>query len=806
MLNAGSTFGHYNIEEVIGRGAMGVVYKAQDSSSGQVVALKLLDDNVLKSEGYRERLAQEAETAGKIDSPYVVKVREYSEFEGQPFLSLEYVSGKELRDTLDELDFERKIEIALQIGQGLKSAHLQGLIHRDLKPENIKITDEGKAKILDFGLAKTVSADSVDKYGNIEGTLYYLSPEQVSGESLAYSSDLFSFGAVLYEMFTGNRPFDGEYPAAIIYSILHEEPPIPSDIDSEIPEWCDEFIMKLLRKRPENRYENIQVVLDFIEQNRSRKVDDKSVRAIRSRQTVTVIDLKNLSDDKNWDYFCIGFTDDLIKELSRRTDLVISAEPSTAYCRNIKDIFKHCRSDFAVQGSLMKWQDKIRLSLSVFASRDEKLISGKNYDGNSDEIFEILSNAVEDVSADLSKATGYQSVSVEDYFKTDIAAYEYYLKGKNYYQTNKPDDLEIAEKMFEKALEIDPDLAYAYSGLSDVHAFQFMAYYDRSQEKIEKARTEALKALEIAPSLPEAHRSLGRYYMFIGAFNSAEESFNKTIELNPKYAIGYRTLAWLKELTSDHKKAIHWAKLALRYAPNDLETLLLLSLSNMHLAKYTVAMATLQRALELAPDYGRAYYNLGRVYLKLGVLDLAIENFLQAIKYKGDPNALIEAGYIYLVQGDFGQARKYLMDSVQSNYFPFIAYYMLGYIERDDGNDRQAHEYFQQALKIAAEYEEKDQKNPHIKAFLAMALASTGEKEKAREVLNNLKDWQNFDGEALYNIARGYSLLGDNTKANDILRLAVEKHPGPTEKELSFDPHFKKGQFFFNSENVKKAS
>jgi non-specific serine/threonine protein kinase len=798
MLSAGTIFGEYRIEEIIGSGAMGVVYKAVDEKQARLVALKLIDEKFAKLPEYRERLTREANTACMIDSPNVVKVWDHAEFQGQPYITLEYVSGKDLREASQECDFEQKIDLACQIAAGLRSAHAKGLIHRDLKPENIKVTDDGQVKILDFGLAKIVSTDSVDRDGNIEGTLYYLSPEQLTGEQLTYSSDIFSYGVVLYEMFTGSRPFEGEYPAAIIYSILHEDPQLPSEINEQLPDWFDEFSARLLAKRFSDRYDNIQSVLDHIERG-LREVPRLDVpKFVRARQTVTVVDLKNLSGDESWEYFCTGFTDDLINELSRRTDLIISAEPSSVYTRDIKEVFKRCRSDFAIIGSLIKWQDKIKLHLDIYGSRGKALISGKSYEAAAGDIFGILEQAVKDSSVKLAEVTGLRSIDVEEYFKTDITAYDYYLKGKNYYQTNKPDDLSIAEQMFAKALEIDPNFALAHSGLSDVYAFQYMAYYDRSQEKIDSAEAEALKAIEISPELPEPHRSLGRYYMFIAAYDRAEESFLKAVEISPKYAIGYRTLAWLKELIGDHEKAIYWAQMSLKFAPNDLETLLLLSLINMDLRKYTLALATLQRAIELAPDYGRAYYNLGAVYMKLGVLDLALENFHSAIKYKGDPNAYIDAGYVLVVKNQYNKARQLFKESINEGYFPFISLYLLGFTEKLCGNISIADRYFKEALDAAKECELEDKANPHIKTYLALTWAAMGEKNKAVSILRNLEAAGHEEGDILYNVARAYALLGDCEKVEVNIKKAVSSHAGPSEKEILFDPHFKDYQLPFS--------
>jgi tetratricopeptide (TPR) repeat protein len=604
---------------------------------------------------------------------------------------------------------------------------------------------------------------------------------------------------MLYELFTGQRPFEGHYPAAIIYSILHEEPELPSVINDEIPGWLEEIVLKLLAKNPEDRFQDMEMVLDLIEKVRSGEDKLEIVRSPKARQTVTIIDLKNLSNDESWEYFCQGFTDSLINELSNRTNLIVSAQPSTAYSRNILDCFRRCRSDFIITGSLMKTRDKFKLHLTAYGENGEKLIFAQNYESDEMELFDILSRAVEDTALKLAESSDIGTADIEDYFKTDIAAYDYYLKGKNYYQTNRPEDLDIAETMFEKALQIDPNLAHAHSGLSDLYAFQYMAWYDRSQAKIEKARLEALKALEISPRLPEAHRSLGRYYMFIGAFDEAEKAFLKSIEFNSKFAIGYRTLAWLQEIRSNHDKAIDWARLALKYSPNDKETLLLLSMANMNLGRYAIATATLRRAIELAPDYGRAYYNLGKVYLKLGVVEPALNNLNLALKYKGDPNALIETAYVHLIMGEYDKARTRFMESRDNNLFPFIAYFFLGYIEKKRGFSQYAREFFLKACQSAEERGQNDKVDPYIKAYHAMALAELGEYEKACDILNEIEINDMTNGEVLYSLARGYCIIGDRQKTEELLGQAIGRPLGPSIKEICLDPHLKEyGDLFEN--------
>ncbi|MCK4655736.1 MAG: protein kinase, partial [candidate division Zixibacteria bacterium] len=646
-LRSGTRVFHYQLVGHIGSGGMGEVYLANDTRLDRKVALKFLAPKLSTDREFRSRFKREAQAIAQINHPNVVTIYEVADFDERPFLAMEYVTGKPLTAMIREggMPLNETVDIAIQICEGVREAHNAGIVHRDLKPANIVATDTGHVKILDFGLAKRLGTDSVDKHGRIEGTISYMSPEQVSGSELSTATDIFSFGVVLYELLTGKRPFERETANAVMYAILHEDPISPCDLKPELPGWADVLSMKLLSKNLDDRFGSMQEVasfLDSVKRGIETTVDDGSFR--KRRMTVTVIDLNNLSGDSSWDYFCKGFTGDLIREISRRTDLIVSAEPLISQRYDIKSVFRRYRSDYAVTGTLMKWQGRTKLSLSCYGDKGDSLFFGEDYEGKSEELFILLSKAAKEVSTALASESGASSVSVEDAVVTDISAYDYYLKGLSYYQTNRPEDLDFAAGMFSKSLELDSEFALAHAGLSDVHTFQYMAYYDRSPEKITTAKQEALRALEINPKLPEAHRSLGRYYQHMGDFACAERSLLKAVEISPKYAVGYRTLAWLSEARGSYKDALRWASKALELAPTDLETLLLISEIHIYEKKFTLAIATLTRTLEIGPDYGRAYYILGVVYSKMGALDAALENLQLSAKYKGNPNCYVDAG------------------------------------------------------------------------------------------------------------------------------------------------------------------
>lgn len=791
MFCVGSNVGNYRIVSRLGEGGMGVVYEAVDERLDRTVALKVISDKFARDPEYRTRLFQEARSAAKINTEHVVKIWECSEFEGTPFISYEYVSGRGLDEVMPELTFEEKVRIARELAEGLQIAHSLGVIHRDLKPGNIIVSDGGSIKILDFGLAKIINADTIDSQGNIEGTLFYMSPEQVSGAKQSLSTDIFSYGVILYELFTGHKPFDGEYSAAIIYAILHEDPTPPCEQETSLPDWVDPLVLRLLSRNAADRFPDMGSVIDYLDATLTTDAAIADVGSYKARRrTITVTPLRNLSGDLSWDYFCVGFTEDLIREISLRTDAVVSVEPAGVAEKEITSIFRRCRSDYVITGTLMRWQDEIKLGLSVYGENGNKLIYGEQFRGEVKQLFELLSHAARNASEALARASGIAFVDVDRLMNTNVTAYDFYLKGRNYYHTSKPENLEFAINMFAKALELDPGFALARTGLSDVHAFQYNAYYDRHPEKIALAIEEARQALAIDPLLPEAHRALGRCYMFIGDFENAEKSLKASVNISPKFAMGYRALAWLKDMVGDNEAALIWAKKAIELAPTDLETLLILGLLYLNMRKFTLAMATLQRAVELGPDYGRAYYYLGIVFMKLGAPELAIENFRLAMRYKGDPNSYVDAGYALMVSGDYDQANVLFCKSLKHGYLPFIAHYFLGFICLIQGNSEIAGGHFENAARSAEDYLKGDPANCHVASYRALALAAAGKKAEALSILSKLVANTECQGDLLHNVARCYALLGDKHQTEIFKAKAVEHHAGPSPKELEFDPHF----------------
>ena len=269
----GKTISHYRILEKLGEGGMGVVYKAQDTKLDRFVALKFLPQHLSTGEDEKKRFIHEAKAASALDHVNICTIYQIDEVDGQAFIAMAYVPGKSLKEKIESgvMDFTEALDIAIQIADGLQEAHEKEIIHRDIKPANLMVNEKGQTKIMDFGLAKLSGRTKLTKSGSTLGTVAYMSPEQGRGQSVDHRSDIWSFGVVMYEMFTGQMPFPGDYEQAVMYATMNEEPKPPKELNDEISDELQEIILKTLAKDPQNRFQSTSEVLQSLKELRGEK-------------------------------------------------------------------------------------------------------------------------------------------------------------------------------------------------------------------------------------------------------------------------------------------------------------------------------------------------------------------------------------------------------------------------------------------------------------------------------------------------------------------------------------------------------
>ncbi len=368
----------YKIIEKLGEGGMGVVYKAEDTRLGRTVALKFLPSELTRDEEARKRFIQEAKAAAALEHPNICTVYEVDEADVRTFISMSYIEGQSLKDKLKDgpLSIDEAREIASQVAEGLREAHEKGIIHRDIKPANIMLTDKGQAKITDFGLAKLSWGIDLTKPATIMGTVAYMSPEQARGEEVDQRTDVWSLGAMLYEMLTGERPFMKAEEHALIYSILNDEPRPISEIREDIPVYIADAISKTLEKDMAKRFENIHELIHALKQS-------PLVSFQEAECSIVVLPFEDLSPGRDNEYFSDGLTEEIITDLSQVQELCVISRNSAMALKgtkkNTKTIGKELNVQYVLEGSVRKAGNDLRITAQLIDARSDRHLWANKY-------------------------------------------------------------------------------------------------------------------------------------------------------------------------------------------------------------------------------------------------------------------------------------------------------------------------------------------------------------------------------------------------------------------------------------------
>jgi len=569
----GQTFSHYRIIEKIGAGGMGEIYLAEDTKLNRKVALKFLPESLSADPEARERLLREAQAVSRLAHPNILTVFAVENDQGRDFIAMEYIAGATLNRAAEQKSWsiDDLIEIAVQIADGLRSAHEADIVHRDLKPSNILIDREGRARILDFGIAKVKGASKLTKTGSTMGTVSYLSPEQAQGKDVDARSDLFSFGAILYELIAGRLPFSGEHEAAIVYAIANEEPEPLARFKKNVPDELQRIVTKCLAKDPRERYQSATDLVADLRALRRRQdtgkytpvPERKSNRALiyvgaaavillaagvwfrpfksakpkqaTARDTImlAVLPFQNLGSPDD-EYFASGVTEEILTDLAQVPGLGVISRTSTMkykdHTESIKEIADELGVDYVLEASI-QWdksgpKSRIRLHPQLIRAKDDVHVWAGKFDAVLDDIFKVQSSIAAQVAQNLSLALLPERANPESIKPTDNArAYQLYLEARGYASAweSGSNDRGKAIELFEEAIHLDSNFALAHAELSKTLSSR--NFWDGTPEYAPRARSEALRALAIDPSLPQGKIALGQYY------NLCEEQYEKALAL-----------------------------------------------------------------------------------------------------------------------------------------------------------------------------------------------------------------------------------------------------------------------------------
>ena len=636
-LTRGTVFaGRYEMLEVLGGGGMGKVYRVYDRKLEEEVALKLIKPEISANRKAIERFKNELKVARKITHKSVCKMYDLGESGGTSYITMEYVPGEDLRSFIHrskQLTVATSLSIAIQVAAGLGEAHRLGIVHRDLKPGNIMIDKEGNAKIMDFGIARTLAVAGETAEGIIIGTPEYMSPEQVEGRDVDARSDIFAFGCVLYEMLTGKSAFGRKTAAQAIAAVLHEEAPLVSESGVEVPEELQRVINRCLEKDPECRFRSINDVVSLL--TGPEKGAAKGERETRE-VSVAVLPFMNMSSDRENEYFSDGLAEELINSLSKIAGLNVVSRTSSFSFKgknlDIRQIADKLNVGSVLEGSVRKSGNKLRITAQLVKASNGFHLYAETFDRELKDVFEIQNEIAHSIAKVLSPVlTSQDKRSLSQIPTTNIEAYDYCLRGRQSFYLFQRTSFERALKLFVHATELDPQYASAYAWAANCYSFLY-TWFNPSQENLEAAERNSLKALELNPELSEAHVARGMVLYNRKDFEGAKEEFERAIRLKPDLFEASYLYARLCFAQGQFEKAVQLAHQASGLRPEDYNAPCLLGMIYTEQNKpaereeaYRKTLENVKRALELFPEDTRALYMGAAAAISLGEKKLGLE-------------------------------------------------------------------------------------------------------------------------------------------------------------------------------------
>lgn len=558
---------------------MGAVYLAVDTVLGRKVALKFLS----APEGdptVRDRFLLEARAAASIDHPYICKVYEAGELDGEVFIAMEFVEGQTLshRLTSGALHWPEATGIAIEVCEGLMKAHDRGIVHRDLKPSNIMLVADGHVKVLDFGLAKRIHLEDqtmtdLTGAGVVVGTPGYMSPEQLSGRTLDHRSDIFSLGIILFEMVTAVHPFRRPSSIETMGAILHETPPSLSRYKPEVPVFLDAAVHRMLAKDAHARHASMRDVWKELRQSHSSAaVPVAEAPAIPAKRAIAVLPFVNMSPDPEQEYFSDGITEDIINHLSRIPAFKVVARTSVRRYKNsdksVAEIGRELGVQHILEGSVRRAGNRIRITTGLVEVASEAQSWGKIYDRDLMDIFAIQSDVSRNIAEALQTSLSVFGKHPVSERPRNIEAYNLYLRGRFFSQKLTPDDVVKGIRLFEQAIAIDPLDARSHAGLAEAYVNQGHFSYAPPNEAFPRGKAAALRAVELDATLAEPHTSIGMVKLFHEwDWEGALTSIQRAIELGPNNVDAAVYHSWALCVLGRQQESLSEARRALELDP-----------------------------------------------------------------------------------------------------------------------------------------------------------------------------------------------------------------------------------------------
>ncbi|MEE9561830.1 MAG: protein kinase [Thermoanaerobaculia bacterium] len=682
----GQTLSHFKILEKLGEGGMGAVYLAEDLELNRQVALKVLPAEMASDPERLSRFKREAKAVAALNHPNIVTIYSVEDSDEGRFISMELVKGRSLEEMIGPqgLPIGQFFKIAVPLADALSAAHQSGVTHRDLKPANIMVSEEGRVKVLDFGLAKLQTVDpsaadpdlptqALTQEGMVMGTVPYMSPEQVQSKPLDQRTDIFSLGIILYELATGQRPFRGDTSADLISSILRDSPRAVTQVKVDLPNHLGRIVGRCLEKEPARRYQTASELRGELEHLQEEIGKDETDLG----SSVAVLPFRNMSPDKDQDYFCEGIAEELINRLGKFQNLRVASRTSAFQFKDadadIREIGERLNVGTVLEGSVRKAANQLRIAAQLVKVADGYRLWSDSYDRELEDVFaiqdEIAQSIVDALHVTLSPSEAKQAVKRA--VKVDVQAYDFYLKGRNFFYQFRQQGFEFARQMFARAIVIDPSYSRPYAGVADCCSFLYM-YFDSSEDNLQEADAASRKAVEIDPGSAEAHASRGLAVSLNQRFDEAKIEFETALRLDPNNYEAHYLYARSLFAQGNLEEAAKRFEKACQVNPEDYNAPQLLAVTYVGLGReadgieaFKRSLVVIDRHLELNPDDARAIYLGAGSLCHLGEREKAIKWAEKATTIDPDnPSVLYNVACVYSQLGELERGIDCLEESI----------------------------------------------------------------------------------------------------------------------------------------------
>jgi serine/threonine protein kinase/tetratricopeptide (TPR) repeat protein len=678
-VGVGTVLGRYRLLERIGEGGMGEVWKAHDDNLDRDVAIKLLLHGTLGNATSRERFRREALVLSRLSHPGVATIFDFDTRDGYEFLVMEYVAGGTLQSrlTAGPLALDDVLRMGSAIAEALDNAHRHGFLHRDLKPGNIAITGDGHPKILDFGIALLLSDDRaagrITEAGTIMGSLPYMSPEQLLGETCDVRTDVYALGVMLFEMLTGQRPFKQERSEALLFAIISNAAQSVRSLRPDIPDALDRLVAECLRKDPAQRplsAAHVSQVLRGIREGAPTGALPLPPRDVI--RAIAVLPLRNVSRDPAQEYFADGMTESLISDLARVKALrVISRTSVMKYkevAKTLPEIACELNVDAVLEGSALLVGNRVRLSVQLVMARTDETLWAERFDRDLADLLgmqaELAETIVREIAIQLSPT---EAMKLANRAEVNPEAHLEILKCRHTLLVASPEAVEVAKRHARRALELDPHFAPAWSALADCLIFGAIRGLAPPVEAAAEATAAAKKALELDPSLANAHVSMGTILSHTGDLAGGLRALQRAVELSPGLAPAHNLLGRALYSYERHTEALAAMQKSISLDPLSMMIYTGAGDAYYFAREFEKSVLHYRMGIELDPRFDGAHTGLARSLEALGRFDEARAEYEEGRRLSGTvPGPSFGLAHLEAAAGNEQEARRILAELTEA--------------------------------------------------------------------------------------------------------------------------------------------